>query len=142
VWRYAVSLIVVLQLIVIAIYLAPLKGRTRETSPDRYMPIIHSLSPGATVAATGDFWLDFKELGRPMTIVYVGHDGRDAWSREPGNPLDRFDAVVLVENADSLNAWMRTQLAQGRRRVGYQIGNDMVGVYLREPTATPQMTGR
>jgi len=142
VWRYAVSLIVVLQLIVITIYLAPRQGRAGETSPDRFMPIIHSLPAGASVAATGDFWLDFKELGRPMTIIYVGHDGRDAWSQEPGNPLDRFDVVLLVEGADSLNAWMRTQLAHGRRRVGYQVGNDTVGVYLREPTATPQMTGR
>jgi hypothetical protein len=142
VWRYAACLIVALQLMVIAIYLAPLKGRPRETSPDRFMPIIHSLSPGATVAATGDFWLDFKELGKPMTIIYVGHDGRDEWSRQPGNPLDRFDAVVMVENEDSLNAWMRAQLAGRRRRVGYQVGNDTVGVYLREPTATPQITGR
>jgi hypothetical protein len=136
VWRYAVCLIVALQLIVIAIYLAPLKGRALETSPDRFMPIIHSLPPSASVAATGDFWLDFKELGRPMTIIYVGHDGRDAWSRQPGNPLDRFDAVVLVENADSLNAFMQTHLAHGRARTGYQIGNDTVGVYLRDPSAT------
>ncbi len=135
-WRYAACLIVALQLIVIALYLMPLKGRPRQTSPDRFMPIINSLPPGASIAATGDFWLDFKELGKPMTIIYVGHDGRDTWSRQPGNPLDRFDVVVMVENEDSLNAWMRAQLAGRRSRVGYQVGNDTVGVYLREPSAT------
>jgi len=134
VWRNVACLIVALQVISIAIYLSPRRRGAHDTNPDRFMPIIHSLPLGASVAASGEFWLDFEELGQPMTLIYNGHDGRDMWSRQPGNPLDRFDAVVLVENDDNLNAFMQTQLATGRRRVAYQIGEDTVGVYLREPS--------
>jgi hypothetical protein len=131
-WRTVAWLTVALQLTVVAVYLSPARGRTRDTNPDRFMPIIRSLPPNATVAATPNFWLDFQEIGRPITVIYGGYDGRDAWRSQSENPLDPFDAVLVVEN-DNVTASMRNLLAAGRRRVGYRVGEEIVGVYLREP---------
>ncbi len=98
--------------------------------PDRFMLIVRSLPQGAAVAISPRLWLDFQESGRPFTLLYGGFDGEDEWAGSSTDPLDRFQAVALVESDCVGTLWCQ-EAAVGRTKHAYSVGGETVDVYLR-----------
>jgi hypothetical protein len=127
-------LVVCIELAGVAGYLHARKDRIAEMNPDRFMPIVRSLGSEDQVVVTPGLWLDMRESGHPFVLLYPGFDGVDSWAKVTGNPLDRFDTVIL-ESSDYTARMKETELekyaASGRIKKSYVLGREVVNVYRR-----------
>jgi len=126
--RIAVGLsiaLVLAEVAAIAVYF-----REEGDPPARFDSIVATIPTGSRIAVTPKMWLAFVQSGRPVTLLYLGYDGRKLWSKEGHNPLQRFDAIVIDESfVDELDEYSR--LAQeGRVERDYQVGSNVIHVYL------------
>jgi hypothetical protein len=128
--RIAVGLstaLIVAQILAVAVYF----GEEGEP-PDRFDSIVAMIPSGSRIAVTPKMWLAFVQSGRPVTLLYLGYDGRKLWSKESRNPLERFDVIVIDESfIDERREY--SPLAQaGRIERDFHVGSNVVHVYLPE----------
>jgi hypothetical protein len=123
---------------VVAFYLAAPNHSATDRNPDRFLPLVHSLPAGASVASTPVFWLDLQEAHRPFSLIYYGMDGETAWTEGAGNPLDRFDVILLDEFYISGRPWWQVEAQAGRRKYLYTIGSESIEVYVRNDLPLPR----
>ena len=98
--------------------------------PSRFDSIVATIPPGSRIAVTPKLWLAFVQSGRPVTLLYLGYDGRKLWSTESRNPLQRFDVIVIDDSfVDERREY--SPLAQaGRIERDFHVGTNVVHVYL------------
>jgi 4-amino-4-deoxy-L-arabinose transferase-like glycosyltransferase len=123
--------VVVAQCCVGVFYLSGAGHPARDLDPNRYMALIKSLPPGASVAATPGLWLDFREAHRPFTLIYYGLDGLTV-GPDGKNPLDRFDVILLEDYYAFDKPWWAEEAQPGRVKRTYTIGTDVIQVYSRK----------
>jgi 4-amino-4-deoxy-L-arabinose transferase-like glycosyltransferase len=126
--RIAVGLltaVVIAQVSAIAVYF----GEEGEP-PARFDSIVAMIPSDSRIAVTPKVWLSFIQSGRPVTLLYLGYDGRKQWSMESRNPLEKFDVVVIDDSfVDERRQY--SPLAQvGRIERDFRVGTDVVHVYL------------
>ena len=98
--------------------------------PARFDSIVATIPTGSRIAVTPKMWLAFVQSGKPVTLLYLGYDGRKLWSREGHNPLQGFDAIVIDESfVDELDEYS-TLAQEGRVERDYQVGSNVIHVYL------------
>jgi hypothetical protein len=126
--------VVISQCLITGFYLYPKQDRILGSNPDRFMPLIRRLAPGAAVAATPALWLDMKEANRPVYVMLPGLDGEQTRSAAHENPLGRFD-VVIFDNVDQLFPWWvvteEKEAEEGRVRSELVIDGNSTVVYAR-----------
>jgi hypothetical protein len=69
--------------------------RTKDNSAAVYDAVLDCVPPGANLAASLQLWLALEERNRPFTVLHAQFDGFPRWRAQPGNPLDRFDVILL-----------------------------------------------
>ena len=75
-------------------------------------------------------WLSFVQSGRPVTLLYLGYDGRKLWSMESRNPLQKFDVVVIDESFVDERREYSPFARVGRIERDFRVGTNVVHVYL------------
>jgi 4-amino-4-deoxy-L-arabinose transferase-like glycosyltransferase len=126
--RIAVTLssaLVLAQLIAIAVYF-----EEDGEPPARFDNIVAMIPSGSRIAVTPKMWLAFVQNGRPVTLLYLGYDGRKAWSAGSRNPLQRFDAIVIDESFVDERHEYSPYAQAGRTERDFHVGSDVVYVYL------------
>jgi hypothetical protein len=123
-----------LQCAAVLAYLSQKVNDPATTDPQRYLALVRSLPAEASVAASPHMWLDFREAQRPFTLLLQGL-GEGAWDFDSGNPLTRFDIILLDRTyANNLPVY-RVHAEAGRTRTSYMVGNEIIDVYTRNPNA-------
>jgi len=126
--RIAVGLltaIVLSQIGAIAVYL-----REKGEPPARFDSIVAMIPPGSRIAVTPKMWLAFVQSGRPVTLLYLGYDGRKLWSIASRNPLQGFDVIVIDESFVDERREYSPFAQEGRIERDFQVGRNVVHVYL------------
>jgi hypothetical protein len=123
---------VVLQCCVVAFYFSVRSDRIVDMDPERFMPLLHHLPTGASVASTPGLWLDFQESQRPFTLILYGLDGEVERLKRDANPMDRFDIVIIENYYASGKPWWGQEAEVGRTKYSYIVGTDVIDVYVRE----------
>jgi len=126
--RIAVALstaLVLAQFVAIAIYF-----REGGEPPARFDNIVAMIPPGSRIAVTPKMWLAFVQNGRPVTLLYLGYDGRKIWSAASSNPLERFDAIVIDESFVDERREYSPFAQAGRIERDFHVGNNVVHLYL------------
>ena len=134
-------LVVCIELAGVAGYLHARKNRIAEMNPDRFMPIVRSLGPEDMVVVTPGLWLDMRESRHPFTLLYQGFDGEDSWEKVTGNPLDRFDTVILERSGYTAKTKLEEYAASGRAETTYFLGGEVIDVYRRSVSAGQHLQG-
>jgi hypothetical protein len=75
-------------------------------------------------------WLSFVQNGRPVTLLYLGYDGRTLWSSASRNPLEKFDAIVIDESFVDERREYTPFAQEGRIERHFQVGSNVVHIYL------------
>jgi hypothetical protein len=75
-------------------------------------------------------WLAFVQSGRPVTLLYLGYDGRKLWSMTSRNPLQGFDVIVIDESFVDERTRVLAFAQAGRIERDFQVGNNVIHVYL------------
>jgi 4-amino-4-deoxy-L-arabinose transferase-like glycosyltransferase len=96
---------VAVQCCVVAFYFSVRSDRVVDMNPDRFLPIVHRLPIGASIASTPGLWLDFQEAQRPFTLILYGLDGETERMKKTGNPMDRFDVVIIEDYYAAGKPW-------------------------------------
>jgi len=131
-WQYGLGwLLVVVQCGVVGYYLSARQNRVADMNPDRYMGLLHALPAGASLAATPGLWLDLQEERRPFTLILYGLDGETEWQKT-GNPLDRFDIILIEKYYSKDRPWWADEAKEGRKKYLVTIGSDVISVYVRD----------
>jgi 4-amino-4-deoxy-L-arabinose transferase-like glycosyltransferase len=123
---------VALQCCVVMFYFSARSDRVVDMNPDRFLPIIHRLPAGASVASTPGLWLDFQEAQRPFTLILYGLDGETQRLKSSANPMDRFDVVIIEDYYAEGKPWWAEEAQSGRTKYTYIVGSDLVDVYVRK----------
>src|SRR5260370_5969640 len=82
--------LVLAQIVAIAVYF-----EEEGEPPARFDSIVAMIPSGSRIAVTPKMWLAFVQNGRPVTLLYLGYDGRKIWTMASPNPLQRFDGIVI-----------------------------------------------
>ena len=99
-------------------------------SPARFNSIVAVIPSGSRIAVTPKMWLAFVQSGRPVTLLYLGYDGRKRWSMESRNPLQGFDVIVIDESfVDERHEYSPFAQA-GRIERDFHVGSNVIHVYL------------
>jgi hypothetical protein len=98
--------------------------------PERFMPLVHRLPAGASVASTPGLWLDFEQSQRPFTLILYGLDGEVERLKRDANPMDRFDVVIIEHYYAFGKPWWGQEAQVGRTRYTYAVGTDVIDVYV------------
>ncbi len=98
--------------------------------PARFDSIVALIPSGSRIAVTPKMWLSFVQSGRPVTLLYLGYDGRKLWSIASRNPLERFDAIVIDESFVDERCEYSPFAEEGRIERDFQVGSNVVHVYL------------
>jgi len=117
--------LVVAQLGAIAVYF----GEEGEP-PARFDSIVAMIPPNSRIAVTPKMWLAFVQSGRPVTLLYLGYDGRKQWSMESSNPLEKFDVVVIDDSFIDERREYSPLARVGRIERDFRVGTNVVHVYL------------
>lgn len=99
-------------------------------SPARFDNIVAMIPSGSRIAVTPKMWLAFVQNSRPVTLLYLGYDGRKIWSMARSNPLERFDVIVIDESFVDERREYSPFARAGRIERDFQVGNNVVHVYL------------
>lgn len=130
----AAGVLIAVQALSAAAYLADRKSRIGTTDPERFMSVVRCLPDSASLAAGPKLWLSLRQTGRPFALVYPGFDGQDTWRQQDGDPFRRFDVVAVARTdvtADRLLA-----VSPERREYTYRLGGELIDVFVRN-TAAP-----
>lgn len=116
--------LVLLQIVAVAVYF-----EKAGESPARFDSIAGMIPPGSRIAVTPTMWLAFVQNGKPVTLLYLGYDGRKTWSLTSPNPLQRFDAIVIDESF--VDEWREYSpyAKEGRTERDFHIGGNVVHLY-------------
>ena len=117
--------LVLAQFVAIAVYF----GEEGEP-PARFDNIVAMIPSGSRIAVTPKMWLAFVQNGRPVTLLYLGYDGRKIWSMESSNPLERFDVIVIDESFVDERREYSPFAQSGRIERDFHVGRNVVHVYL------------
>ena len=98
--------------------------------PARFDRIVGTIPPDLRIAVTPKMWLGFVQSDRPVTLLYLGYDGRKLWSTESRNPLQKFDAIVIDESFIDERREYSPLAQEGRVEQDYKVGSNVVHVYL------------
>jgi hypothetical protein len=121
---------VALQCCVVAFYFSVRSDRVVDMDPERFMPLVHRLPAGASVASTPGLWLDFEQSQRPFTLILYGLDGEVERLKRDANPMDRFDVVIIEHYYAFGKPWWGQEAQVGRTRYTYAVGTDVIDVYV------------
>ena len=75
-------------------------------------------------------WLAFVQSGRPVTLLYLGYDGRKSWSMASRNPLEGFDVIAIDETFVDERREYSPYAQAGRTEQDFHVGSDVVHLYL------------
>ena len=100
--------------------------------PARFDSIVAMIPSDSRIAVTPKMWLSFVQSGRPVTLLYLGYDGRKQWSMESRNPLQRFDIVVIDDSFVDERREYSPFAREGRIERDFRVGTDVVHVYFPE----------
>ncbi len=126
--RIAVGLLTTLvlaQVVAIAVYF----GEEGEP-PARFDSIVAMIPSGSRIAVTPKMWLAFVQSGRPVTLLYLGYDGRKLWSMTSRNPLQGFDVIVIDESFVDERREYSPFAQEGRIERDFHVGSNVIHVYL------------
>jgi 4-amino-4-deoxy-L-arabinose transferase-like glycosyltransferase len=98
--------------------------------PARFDSIVAMIPSGSRIAVTPKMWLAFVQSGRPVTLLYLGYDGRKLWSMTSRNPLQRFDVIVIDESFVDERREYSPFAQEGRIERDFHVGNNVIHVYL------------
>jgi 4-amino-4-deoxy-L-arabinose transferase-like glycosyltransferase len=98
--------------------------------PARFNSIVAMIPSGSRIAVTPKMWLAFVQNGRPVTLLYLGYDGRKIWSMASPNPLQGFDVIVIDESFVDERREYSPFAQAGRTKRDFHVGSDVVHVYL------------
>lgn len=119
------------ELIATGAYLFRPETAPADADSHRFDFIVRQIPQGSRIAATPMMWLAFQQNDRPITLLYWRFDGRTKWSQENGgNPLAKFDAVVIDESFSDDYKDDSPYAAIGRTEQSFVVGSDVVHVYL------------
>jgi hypothetical protein len=116
--------VVLLQIVAVTVYF-----EKAGESPARFDSVVGMIPPGSRIAVTPTMWLAFVQSGRPVTLLYLGYDGRKTWSLTSPNPLQRFDAIVIDESF--VDEWREYSpyAKEGRTERDFYVDGDVVHLY-------------
>jgi hypothetical protein len=117
--------LVVAQLGAIAVYF----GEEGEP-PARFDSIVAMIPSNSRIAVTPKMWLAFVQSGRPVTLLYLGYDGRKQWSMESSNPLEKFDVIVIDDSFIDERREYSPLARVGRIERDFRVGSNVVHVYV------------
>jgi 4-amino-4-deoxy-L-arabinose transferase-like glycosyltransferase len=120
-----VTALIVAQIAAIAVYF-----REEGDRPGRFDSIVEMIPSGLRIAVTPKMWLAFVQKGRPVTLLYLGYDGRKLWSTESRNPLQGFDVIVIDESFVDERREYSPLAQEGRVERDYRVGRNVIHVYL------------
>jgi hypothetical protein len=126
--RVAVAMLTALvlaQIVAITVYF-----EEEGEPPARFDSIVAMIPSGSRIAVTPKMWLAFLQNGRPVTLLYLGYDGRKLWSMTSRNPLQRFDVIVIDESFVDERREYSPFAQEGRIERDFHVGSDVVHVYL------------
>jgi len=98
--------------------------------PTRFDSIVATIPPGSRIAVTPKMWLAFVQSGRPVTLLYLGYDGRKLWSMASRNPLQGFDVIVIDESFVDERREYSPFAQAGRIDRDFHVGRNVIHVYL------------
>jgi len=117
--------LVLAQIVAIAVYFAE-----EGEPPARFDSIVAMIPSGSRIAVTPKMWLAFVQNGRPVTLLYLGYDGRNMWSKASPNPLQGFDVIVIDESFVDERREYSPFAQAGRTEQDFHVGSDVVHVYV------------
>jgi hypothetical protein len=117
--------LILAQVAAIAVYF-----REEGDRPGRFDSIVEMIPSGSRIAVTPKMWLAFVQKGRPVTLLYLGYDGRKLWSTESRNPLQGFDVIVIDESFVDERREYSPLAQEGRVERDYRVGRNVIHVYL------------
>jgi hypothetical protein len=126
--RIAVGLLTTLvlaQVVAIAVYF-----QEEGEPPARLDSIVAMIPSGSRIAVTPKMWLAFVQSGRPVTLLYLGYDGRKLWSMTSRNPLQGFDVIVIDESFVDERREYSPFAQEGRIERDFRVGSNVIHVYL------------
>jgi hypothetical protein len=126
--RIAVGLmtaLVLTQVVAMAVYF-----EEEGEPPARFDNIVAMIPPNSRIAVTPKMWLAFIQRGRPVTLLYLGYDGRKLWSVASRNPLSGFDTIVIDESFADERRVYSPFAQEGRIERDFHVGNNVIHVYL------------
>jgi 4-amino-4-deoxy-L-arabinose transferase-like glycosyltransferase len=126
--RIAVGLLTTLvlaQVVAIAVYF-----EEEGEPPARLDSIVAMIPSGSRIAVTPKMWLAFVQSGRPVTLLYLGYDGRKLWSMTSRNPLQGFDVIVIDESFVDERREYSPFAQEGRIERDFRVGSNVIHVYL------------
>jgi hypothetical protein len=117
--------LVLAQVVAVTVYF---KGEGEP--PARFDRIVALIPSGSRIAVTPKMWLAFVQNGRPVTLLYLGYDGRKIWTMASSNPLQRFDVIVIDESFVDERREYSPFAQAGRTKRDFHVGSDVVHVYV------------
>jgi hypothetical protein len=117
--------LVLTQIAAIAVYF-----EEQGEPPARFDRIVAMIPSGTRIAVTPKMWLAFVQSGRPVTLLYLGYDGRKLWSMTSRNPLQGFDIIVIDESFVDERREYSPFAQAGRIERDFHVGNNVIHVYL------------
>jgi hypothetical protein len=120
-----VTALVLTQVVAVAVYF-----REEGEPPARFDSIVAMIPTGSRIAVTPKMWLAFVQNGRPITLLYLGYDGRKLWSMANRNPLQGFDVVVIDESFVDERREYSPFAQAGRIERDFHVGSNVIHVFL------------
>jgi hypothetical protein len=128
----AVVALLVLDCIAVSAYL--IRGaRTGGNATAAYAAVLDCVPKDAKLAATPQLWLALQERNRSFTLLYPQFDGFKMWSKQSGNPLDRFDVILLDDELKQQVDQYEPYSRHGRFMKEFSTGFSKIDEYSKRP---------